>query len=195
MEPTEIPEKVRHELQPKGKLTVWKKEAIDWIKTLGLAFVIVLVLQQFVFNLSTVEGHSMNPTLQDEDWLFVNRAVYIWGQPHLGDVVVLEDPAAISGQQEYLVKRIVAGPGDKVEIKDYSLYVNGEKVEEPYINRISTEGSDGVITVPKEHYFVLGDNRIAGQSRDSRAFGTVPAELIKGRAAWILWPLPRLDSL
>jgi signal peptidase I len=170
-------------------------ELWDWVKSIGTALVIVFVLHTFVFNLSTVKGSSMQPTLEDGEWLFVNKWVYWVGEPKRGDVVILKDPSGGFGKREYLVKRIVALPGDTVEVKNHELYVNGEKYNEPYIDVQFEDADFSSLTVEKGHYFVIGDNRHAGASRDSRSFGSVPDEMIKGRADFILWPLKKIKKL
>ncbi len=90
------------------------RELLDWLKALVVAVVIVFILNQFVFHLSKVEGHSMDPTLADGEWLFVNKAIYLIREPKIGDIVILENP--LGGREKYLVKRIVGIPGDTIEI-------------------------------------------------------------------------------
>ncbi|WP_245697443.1 signal peptidase I [Paenibacillus oryzae] len=170
-------------------------ELWDWIKTLAIALVIVLILHYFVFNLSTVDGHSMEPTLKEEEWLFVNKFVYLTGSPKLGEVVILEEPGWMGQEKKLLVKRVVGLPGDVIEIKDQRLYRNGELVDEPYTD-VPIEGNGLEPQVVSEgHYFVMGDNRHDRASLDSRTFGAVPKELIRGRADFILWPYSQVRSL
>jgi signal peptidase I len=167
-------------------------ELWDWTKSILLALAIVFIIHQFIFNLSKVEGHSMEPTLEDKERLFVNKIVYLIGEPNYNNVVILKDPR---GGKQFLVKRIVAVSGDTVEIRNQQLFVNGEKVDEPYI-AAPIEGRDyGPITVDEGHYFVMGDNRHFGESLDSRDFGAVRSDLIKGRAEYILWPITKMDKL
>ncbi|MDQ0063157.1 signal peptidase I [Paenibacillus harenae] len=173
----------------------WRSEAWDWLKTLIAAFAVVLIVHFFVFNLSTVEGHSMEPTLVDNEWLFVNKFVYLVGKPKVGDVVILKEPDEGSGDKKFLVKRIIGVPGDRIEIYDNQLYRNGELVTENYIDT-SIEGMNyGPSVVEEGRYFVMGDNRHLQASLDSRIFGTVPRSLIQGRADYILWPYHKIRGL
>ncbi|NIK69567.1 MULTISPECIES: signal peptidase I [unclassified Paenibacillus] len=173
----------------------WFKEALEWAKTITISFLIVMVLHLFVFNLSTVEGHSMEPTLRDREWLFVNKAAYLIGNPKLGDIVILEDPSAYGTEKDYLVKRVVGVAGDRIEIYNKQLYRNGEKVSEAYTD-VEIEDLDFMpVIVPKGQYFVMGDNRHARASKDSRIFGTVPRSMIHGRADFILWPFKQVKVL
>lgn len=164
------------------------QELWDWTKSIAVALVIVILLNMYVFNLSTVKGHSMEPTLREKEWLFVNKLAFLVGHPQRGDVVILKDPDKQSVERQFLVKRVVAVPGDKVEIRGGKLYVNGENVSEPYTDIKIEDGDRAPVTVEDGHYFVMGDNRHQGASKDSRIFGTVSEESIQGRADFILWP-------
>jgi len=170
-------------------------ELVDWLKALIAAVVIVLVLNQFVFHLSRVEGHSMDPTLADGEWLFVNKLVYLWRQPRAGDIIILENP--LGGREKYLVKRIIGVPGDKIEIMGGKLYRNGEPVVEPYTDSVIEDGDWGPGVVPEGAFFVMGDNRRRGESNDSRNpyIGWIPETSIKGKADYILWPFGKIGNI
>lgn len=171
------------------------RELLDWLKALVVAVVIVFILNQFFFHLSKVEGHSMDPTLADGEWLFVNKAIYLIREPKIGDIVILENP--LGGREKYLVKRIVGIPGDTIEIVDGRLFRNGEQVDEPYTDSLIEDGNWGPEVVPDEAYFVMGDNRRRGESNDSRnrRIGSIPRELIKGKADYILWPISQMGNI
>lgn len=190
--PSEVNEPVPPKVNEKPR---WIKEMLEWAKTITISFLIVMVLHLFVFNLSTVEGHSMEPTLRDREWLFVNKAAYLMGNPKVGDIVILEDPSAYGGQKDYLVKRVVGIAGDRIEIYNKELYRNGVKVTEKYTD-VEIEDLDFMpVVVQKGQYFVMGDNRHARASKDSRIFGTVPRSMIHGRADFILWPFKQVKIL
>lgn len=170
----------------------WHNELLEWIKTLAAAVAVVFLLHHFVFNLSVVEGQSMQPTLEQSERLFVNKAAYLFGEPKRGDVVILRNPG--NRREQYLVKRIVGVPGDVLEIRQNLLYVNGELYDRPYTADAPVPGGDeGPIDIPPGYFYVLGDNRF--NSLDSRYFGLVPGRLIEGRADFILWPLSKVGDL
>lgn len=173
----------------------WRTELVDWLKTLVIALAVVLVMHFFVFNLSTVEGHSMEPTLTEKEWLYVNKFVYLVGKPKVGDVVILNEPGTGDNEKKFLVKRIVGVAGDRIEVFDKHLYRNGEQVDEPYTDTLIEDMNYGPAVVEEDSYFVMGDNRHARASLDSREFGSVPDELIRGRADYIVWPFKQIRAL
>jgi len=179
----------------KPGLSGWRKELWDWSKALIVAVIIVLLLRAYVFQLSTVKKMSMEPTLHENEWLFINKIVMEIGSLKHGDVVILKDPSEGINRKEYLVKRVVGMPGDKIEIRSGELYINGELKVESYTDVKIEDGDFGPVTVSPGHYFVMGDNRHYSASKDSRAFKEVPKELIKGRADYIIWPISRWDQL
>jgi len=173
----------------------WLSELLEWIRTLAVALVLVVLVNLFLFNLSKVEGHSMEPTLESHEWLFVNKIGYRLGKPERGDVVILKDPSTDEDRKDYLVKRIIGVPGDRIEIRGGQLYVNGELQVEAYTD-VQIEGGDyGPAEVEAGRYFIMGDNRHGGASKDSRQFGTVPGSLIKGEAEFVLWPITKWNKL
>jgi signal peptidase I len=176
-------------------LSGWRKELWDWSKALIVAFVIVLLLRAFVFQLSTVKKISMEPTLYENEWLFINKIVLKLGSLERGDVVILKDPSEGPDRKEYLVKRIVGIPGDTLEIRNGQLYINGELKIESYTDVKIEDGDFGPVKVDLGSYFVMGDNRHMDASKDSRTFKQVPENLIKGRADLIIWPISRWAKL
>ncbi|WP_083484812.1 signal peptidase I [Paenibacillus ihumii] len=173
----------------------WVRELWDLCKTAAVAFIIMLVLNMFVFNLSMVKGESMQPTLEERERLFVDKIVYYFSPPRGGDVVVLKDPSMGPDKKHYLVKRVVAVPGDTVEIRDHVLYVNGQALNEPYTD-VQIEDQDlAEIRLGEDEYFVMGDNRHYGRSKDSRSFGSVKKKDIVGRAEFVFWPITKIRGL
>lgn len=173
----------------------WVAELRSWVLTLAIAVLIVFGMHLFVFNLSTVKGQSMEPTLYESEWLFVNKISLLVGSPKIGDVVILKDPSQGEERKEYLVKRIVGLPGDTIEIRQGQLYRNGKLVVEPYTDTEIEDLDYGPDTIGADHYFVMGDNRHAKASRDSRSFHAVPRSNILGRADFIIWPIAKLEHL
>lgn len=173
----------------------WTTELWDWVKTIVVAFVIMMLLNLFVFNLSMVKGQSMRPTLVESDRLFVNKMVYHFGEPARSDVIVLRDPSEDVGKKDYLVKRIVGLPGDTIEVKDHHLYVNGVRQTESYTDIEVQDPDFGPITLEPDHFFVMGDNRHEGKSKDSRVFGSITSSEIVGKAEFIFWPFSEMKKL
>lgn len=173
----------------------WLAEAWDWLKSIALALIVVLIIHQFLFNLSTVKGQSMEPTLEEKEWLFIDKFSYLIGTPKLHDVVILKNSSEYTEKRLFLVKRIVALPGDTVEIRNKELFVNGIPAVESYIDTPIEDGDLGPLVVPAEHYYVMGDNRHQDESKDSRSFGAVPSDRIKGKAQFILWPVKQWKKL
>lgn len=173
----------------------WKAELWDWVKTVVVVFVIMMLLNVFVFNLSMVKGQSMEPTLVEQERLFVNKIIYDFTAPKQGEVVVLHDPSDDDTKKEFLVKRVIGVPGDVVEVKEHKLYLNGVLQQEEYIDVSIQDDDFPEITLDEDQYFVMGDNRHQGASKDSRYFGTVTSDLIVGRAEFVFWPLNKLKGL
>ncbi|MFD0590029.1 signal peptidase I [Paenibacillus sp. GCM10027627] len=171
------------------------KFLFGWAKTCLVALLVVLLLNVFVFSFSRVEGHSMEPTLKGNERLYVNKLIYRFKAPKLGDIVVLKDPRPSMGEGKYLVKRIVGEPGDQIEISGAKLYRNGISVDEPYTD-FPIEGMNfGPVTLLDDQYFVMGDNRREAASLDSRSFGAVEETILVGKADFAVWPLKRIRDL
>jgi len=169
----------------------------DYVETILICVIFVIFSRAFVFQQSKIPSGSMMDTLLVGDYIMVNRFVYAptsfaWERALLperrlehGDVVVFKFPE--EPEVDY-IKRVVGLPGDVVEGRDYALYVNGERLEEPYVSEIVRRVGNydfGPIVVEPDHYFMMGDNR--AHSEDSRRWGQVPRDLIKGRALLIWW--------
>lgn len=134
-----------------------------------------------------VGSESMIPTLQVWDRLLINKLAYDFTGPNRGDIVLFESPAAA---KDPLIKRVVGLPGETIELRSGTLYVNDEPHEEPYlIERHSNGRSYGPQKIPEGHFFVMGDNR--SNSFDSRFFGPVPEEHLIGESLVRFWPPTR----
>ena len=157
------------------------------IETLLLTFFIFWIVNGLIGRYR-IDGSSMNPTLQDGQYLIINNFSYYVDNPEAGDVIVFHHPASNLN----LIKRVIGVPGDEVMIKDDVVMVNGILLDEPYILAAPHYTYNGV--VPEDEYFVLGDNR--DFSSDSRFWGWVPEENIKGKAmfVWFSWIIPFIDE-
>jgi len=151
----------------------------------GRTSALMALVYVLLFNLSVVRGSSMTPGIHDGDRILVETWSYFFDDPGRGDVVVLRYP--LDPSIDY-IKRIVGVPGDRVTCAGGEVWVNGERLDEPYV-AFPDAGCWLSITVEPDQYFVLGDNR--RRSSDSRDFGQVPAEYVRGRVDLRLWPLER----
>jgi signal peptidase I len=156
----------------------------DLLETILPAVAVVLAINLFLAQPRVVHGQSMEPNLHESQRVIVDLISYRVRPPQYGEIVVLDVPERKAGPP--LIKRIIGLPGDTVEIQQGAVFVNGHKLEEPYLDQVTTGALPATI-VPEEHVFVLGDNR--QYSNDSRYFGTVPFESILGRAWLSYWPL------
>jgi len=146
------------------------------------AIIIALVIHVFLAQATRVYGQSMEPTLQTNQRLVIEKLSYRLRGPRRGDVVVLHDPG---GSPELLIKRVVGLPGERVTVADGRVFIDGVPLDEPYLAQ-PTQGGGRSWVVPPLHIFVLGDNR--GASRDSRIFGTVSLDQVIGHAIFRYWP-------
>lgn len=162
---------------------------MSWVKIIFVSLIIGFIATLFV-KPSLVSGLSMYPTLDDGDYLLLNRMAYKVGEPEYKDVVVFN--SHLPGQT-VLVKRVIGVGGDTVKIENGHVYVNGKQLNEPYINGEFTDG-DMEVVVPKDSLFVLGDNRTPNGSMDSRyeEIGFVHEDEIIGKAMIRLFPLQHL---
>ena len=153
--------------------------------------VMVLLAWALCFNFSEVRGGSMLPGIQDKDRILVDHVSYLFASPSRGDVVVLRYP--MDPSLDY-VKRIIGLPGDHILIRDGLVTVNGVQMPEAYVDPLKNDPYAYVDTVVQEDsYFVLGDNRI--RSSDSREFGQVPHEYLRGKVRARLWPIERIGAI
>ena len=158
----------------------WRRMLIDLLETVVLAFVLFLVINAVSARVR-VDGLSMLPTLQDGEFVLVNRLAYKLGEPNRGDIVVFRSTTQFDLD---LIKRIIGLPGDEIHVADGQVFVNGIALNEPYINAQPRYSGDW--SVPQGYLFVLGDNR--NDSSDSHAWGTLPVQNVIGKAMLIYWP-------
>lgn len=190
--PSKTPQQELSEERPAIQRPIWhtlKRMLREGLTTLVPAAVITLAINAFVAQAMVVEGPSMQPSLYLNERVIVEKVTYrLEHGPQRWDVVTLDLP----GEEEELIKRVVALAGETVEVRDGQVYINGQLLVEPQPTRPG--GPDyGPMVVPAEHVFVLGDNR--ANSRDSRYFGPVPIKRIMARAVLVYWPLDRVKAL
>ena len=202
IENIENPEENIEAKEPEKKKVNWKRELLEWVEAIVIALVVAVVLRNFVLTLVTVQGESMEPTLQNADRLYVNRLFYT---PEKGDIIIFK-PA--SDPKRPYVKRVIATEGDTVYVDFITgdVFVNDELLDEPYIlektHRIDSyitnlieQGKysrENPIVVEEDTLFVMGDNR--NNSKDSRYLGLVPVDEVMGQAIFRFWPLNNIDK-
>lgn len=167
-------------------LTAWGASLVEWGLLILGAIIIALVIKSLVFQAFYIPSESMEPTLNIDDRVLVNRLSYRFHDPERGDIVVFEAPEGeATAEIRDLVKRIVGMPGEVIEMRDGIVYIDGREVEEPYVKRQSTK-SFAACRVPVDAYFMMGDNR--DRSKDSRYFGPVARSDLVGRVFVRIWP-------
>jgi signal peptidase I len=174
-----------------------RRTVLEWVAVIGGGIVIALVVEAFLVQAFWIPSPSMVPTLEVGDRVLVNKLSYKFHDVHRGDVVVFERPPnTTSGPDDEikdLIKRVVGVGGDRLETRDGDLYVNGERIEEPYLEPGTTTNMQQPVTVPEGAVFVMGDNR--ENSEDSRVFGPIDEDTIVGRAFVKVLPLTDLGWL
>lgn len=167
--------------------TNWKRFFLDILETIILAVVLYFGINAVSARVR-VDGFSMQPTLQDGEYILVNKLAYKTGEPVRGDIIVFIFPV---NPQEDLIKRVIGLPGDSISIHNGIVSINGTPLSEPYI--ASPPAYDGDWVVPEDQLFVLGDNR--NDSRDSHQWSFLPIENVIGKAVLIYWPPEEWQSI
>jgi signal peptidase I len=209
-EPEPAPPPERHGLNPLVRLGVpqpWRG-IIDWVVTIAGAILIVLAIKAWIVNPYRIPSSSMEPTLhcardgagssgceaRFSDRVLANRFIYHFRDPHRGEIVVFNVPSeaeAACGSGGVFVKRIIGLPGEMWQERAGYVYINGKKLNEPYIKPDRRDfQSYPVRKIPEGQYFMMGDNRES--SCDSRRWGTVPRKSIIGKVFAIYWPPQRI---
>lgn len=161
---------------------------LDILQVVVFAVAIFLFVYLLILQPHKIKGQSMEPNFHDAEFLLTDKVTYRFNEPERGDVIVFKAPP--DGKEEF-IKRIIGLPGEKISVKGGSIYINDQRLDEPYLEDKSTLGgnflSEGQeYTVKPDEYFVLGDNR--DHSFDSRFFGPIGRDKITGRAWLIYWP-------
>ena len=218
-----IENEVTPKKERKNKKYNVEKEVLEWIFSIAIALVLAFFIKYFVGTFTTVRQVSMYPTLENSQKLWLNRTIRTFGANYKrGDIATFEAPRVeniyvsnespkavydkvegidkqfIHGFLEFgkisLIKRVIGLPGDKIEIKNGNVYVNGELQKEKYINGNRTDSYKLTnFVVPEGYYFLMGDNR--AKSSDCREFGCIPKEKLEGKAVVSVWPLDRIGQI
>jgi signal peptidase I len=189
------------------------KEALQWFEAIAVAVIIALLIRGFLFEPVEVKGYSMKNTLDTGQRLILYKLGYYFSPPKAGDIIVLQYQEGMfkfvpfignipffkkmypfSEEIDY-IKRVIAVPGDTVDLKDGYVYINGEKIDEPYAKgkTLPKNAIKFPDTVPENKVFVLGDNR--ENSSDSRYIGYIDYKKIKGKAVFRFWPFKDIGGI
>lgn len=170
---------------------------LDFLETIVVALSIFVVVYLFFFQPHEVKGSSMEPNFHDGEYILTDKISYRFRLPKRGEVIILKAP---NNPDIDYIKRIIGLPGESLKVEDGSVFINGKRLNEPYVSDkttilgngfLSSEGQQ--ITIPDNYYFVMGDNR--PRSSDSREFGPIPRSSIIGKAFIRYWPLPYLGVI
>ncbi len=208
-------EELKKKYLTKEKMDAFWKETVETIVTV---LVMVILIRFFIGEPRLIPSGSMHPTILEGDRVFVERVTHFVKKPQRFDIIVFYPPkeklkydpislfsryTGILCKDVAFIKRVIGLPGDHIQIKpdgkssEYKLFINGKKIDEPYILNgyipPCTAKMNCNFTVPKDNYFVMGDNR--NNSFDGRYWGTLPEKRIIGRAVFRFWPIGRISTL
>lgn len=188
----DVVEEISVEEMKNKKKKGWKSELLDWIESLGIAIIAALLIVNFVCTFVRVSGESMEPTLQNNNSLFVFRLGY---QPKNGDIIVFKP---VGDPKKYYIKRVIATEGQEIDIRDGKVYVDGKELEEDYIQGVTFDRYGEVYPkiVPEDSVFAMGDNREnSSDSRNMTVVGMIKNKSIVGKALFRVFPFDKIGGL
>ncbi len=168
----------------------------EYAESIAIAVILALFVRAFIVQAFKIPTGSMKPTLNENDRIFVNKYIYRFNQPQRGDIIVFRYP---EDPKKDFIKRLIAVGGETVEIKEGNIFIDGKQVQDPlitkifYYNRGDYGETNQKIAVPKDNFYMLGDN--SNSSRDSRYWGFVPKKYIIGKAIFRYWPPKAIGKL
>lgn len=168
----------------------------EWIKDILIAGVIAAVVVTFI-KPTIVKEHSMEPNVNENDYLFISKQSYkLFGEPKRGDIVVVHSALVQNnGEEKMLIKRIIGLPGERLDILDGEVYINGEKLDESYTKEGYTNGDIRNLVIADDEIFCMGDNRKASLDSRSPEIGCVDVDAIVGKAVFRLYPFNQIGTL
>lgn len=186
---------------PLGALGSWwkrpKSKTREYLETFVVALALAFFVRGTIAEARFIPSESMLPTLEVGDRLIVEKISYRFSVPQRGDIVVFNPPERAMGNGNAFIKRVVGLPGEKIDIHEGKVWIDGKDLNEPYVmeaprypdpNWEALGIPDGVI--PKDKVFVMGDNR--NNSQDSHVWGALPIDNIIGQTVFRFWPLTRI---
>lgn len=166
------------------------KPVLEWIITIAFSFTIAMLFHNYMYAQTKVHNVSMQNTLVENERLVIDKWNYYFKAPRRGNIVIINGPE----YDQRIVKRVIGLPGEQIEIRDGLVFINSNRLEEPYVKGITlADQSDFKLVVPADKVFVMGDNR--EHSIDSRAFGPVAFSSLEGKAVFRIWPIDRIGGL
>lgn len=157
------------------------------LQSVAIAVILAILIKVFLFQPFYIPSGSMEPTLVKGDRIIVNKLTYHISEPKRGDIIVFKYP--LNPKRDF-IKRVIGLPGETLEIRDSKVFINGRVIEQPYLPAGLKYEKFPSVKIPKDQYFMMGDNR--NNSEDSRSWGTLPKKNIIGKAMLIYWPTNRL---
>ncbi|MEG0784249.1 MAG: signal peptidase I [Christensenella sp.] len=173
------------------KLVTRSRVIWGWIISIAAAIAIAFFVRAFLFEIIVVEGESMHPTLQTNEKLAIEKVSRYFGMPERGNIIIVHYP----DMDGTYVKRVIALPGETVEVKDSIVYINSEPLAEPYINNTEAYIDMSAITVPADTVFVMGDNRAHSLDSRTNTVGPIARSQIVGHALSVIWPLDNFHTV
>lgn len=173
------------------KLVTRSRVIWGWVISIAAAIAIAFIVRAFLFEIIVVEGDSMRPTLETNEKLAVEKVSRYFGIPKRGDIIIVHYP----DKEGTYVKRAIGLPGESVEVRDSIVYIDGQPLDEPYINSAEPYMDMSAVVVPADTVFVMGDNR--AHSLDSRTsyIGPISHSEIVGHAMAVIWPFDNIHSV
>lgn len=178
------------------------KEVFSWLKSIIIACILAFVIRAYIFAPIVVDGESMMPTLQNDERIVLNKV----GENKVDNIKRFDIIVFHATKEKDYIKRVIGLPGDHIEYRDDTLYINGKKYDEPYLDQYKKETITGPLTedfkleerigsktVPKGQLFVMGDNRRYSQDSRSPRLGTISVDKIVGKAKLVYWPLKEFE--
>ncbi|MDG1366245.1 MAG: signal peptidase I [Acidimicrobiales bacterium] len=183
------------------------RSLIEWVAVAVGALAVALLIKAFLFQAFFIPSASMHDTLAVDDRVLVNKLSYVLGEVDRGDIIVFDRPQQAGGPIDDFIKRVVALPGETISFVDGDVFIDGQRLREPYVDGAATNhrrisiDAEGCLnqpapdtcTVAEGYFFMMGDNR--PNSTDSRDFGPIPKDSIVGRAFLKVWPLGDIGFL
>ncbi len=173
------------------------RSLLEWAIIFLIAVLVSLVVRTYFFQTFYIPSGSMEPTLQIGDRIVVSKLSVKLGTIHRGDILVFKAPKAVlsdcGDSVSDLVKRVIGLPGDHLTSNGNTIYVNGQPLAQPWTHKEPLSRSIGSVTVPANHYFMMGDNQPF--SCDSRFWGSIPRSSVIGKALVRIWPFSRIAFL